>query len=64
MNYEDWKKELSCVLDKKDFELEKIPVIIKRCPKCNSLSLEFNAKTGRIYCSKCGFEEWFKMMPP
>lgn len=41
----------------KNIEFEKIPAIIKRCPKCQSLSLEYDPKTGRIYCTKCDFEE-------
>ena len=60
MIYEEWKKEIEKYKGK--FEIEKIPAIVKRCPKCNSLSLEFDVKTGRIYCTKCGFEEWFKVL--
>ena len=41
--------------DKIDFE--KIPAVIRRCPVCHALSLEYDPKTGRIYCTKCGFEE-------
>ncbi len=62
MNYEGWKKELDNLVGEKSFDIEKIPVVVKRCPKCSSLSLEFDAKTGRISCTKCGFEEWFKIM--
>lgn len=57
MTYEEWKKEIDKIVD-----IEKIPAAVKRCPKCNSLSLEFDAKTGRIFCTKCGFEEWFKVL--
>jgi len=62
MSYEDWKKEIDGLIGKKEFDIEKIPAVVKRCPKCSSLSLEFDVKTGRIYCSKCGFEEWFKVL--
>ena len=58
---EKWKKELK-KLEKlkqaKEIE-EKIPAVIKRCPKCYSLSLEFDPKTGCVRCSKCGFEVCF-----
>lgn len=53
--YENWKKEMTDKLNK--FEFEKLPQITKRCPKCHSISLDFNVKTGEIKCSKCGFEE-------
>ena len=58
--YDEWKKNVGKKIEKfsKDEKLkEKIPAMIKRCPKCFSLSLEFDIKTGRIYCTKCGFEE-------
>ena len=61
MIYDEWKKEMNDFV-KEEFDIEKIPAVVKRCPKCNSLSLEFDAKTGRIFCSKCGFEEWFKVL--
>ena len=59
--YEDWKKEVEGKLEK-GFDKEKIPAVIKRCPKCFNLSLEFDVKTGRIYCTKCGFEEHMQMI--
>jgi len=27
----------------------------QRCPKCHSLTLSFDEKTGSIRCSSCGF---------
>ena len=39
-------------------EEEKIPVIAKRCPKCNKITLQYDPKKGRIYCTSCGFEEF------
>ena len=54
--YEKWKKEMEEKLEK-GFDKEKIPAVVKRCPKCLDLSLEFDPKTGRIFCTKCGFEE-------
>ncbi len=53
---EKWAEETSKRL--KEAGLDKIPAIIKRCPKCASLSLEFDQKTHRIYCKNCGFESY------
>jgi len=61
--YEKWKKDMESKIKRftKDEEIkEKIPAIIKRCPKCNNLTLQFDPKTGRIYCTSCGFEEYIK----
>ena len=55
MDYEDWKKDIGDKL--KNIEFEKLPQIIKRCPNCQSITLEFDVKTGKIKCTKCGFEE-------
>ena len=55
--YKEWKKDVEEKL--KEVGLDKIPAIVKRCPKCNSLSLEFDQKTGRVFCTKCGFEMFF-----
>jgi len=52
--YEEWKKDIEEKL--KDVGLDKIPARVKRCPYCNSLSLEFDQKTGRVFCTQCGFE--------
>ncbi len=62
--YDKWKKEIEEKLNKlNDRErIEKIPAIIKRCPKCSHLTLEYDPKTGRIRCSNCGFEEYIPMM--
>jgi len=40
---------------------EDISGMVKRCPKCQELSLVYDVKTGRIYCNKCGFEEHLSM---
>ena len=60
--YSKWKNRIIGELGKpesgKEIEFEKIPTIIKRCPKCQLISLEYDSKTGRIYCTKCGFEEY------
>ncbi|MBI4141908.1 hypothetical protein HY484_03215 [Candidatus Woesearchaeota archaeon] len=45
-----------------EFEVEKVPALIKRCPKCFSLSLDFDVKTGVLKCSKCSFEQRMKMV--
>lgn len=31
---------------------------VKRCPKCNGLSLKYDKEQGRIYCEDCGFERF------
>ena len=54
MNIDEIKEKLL----NKEIEVEKIPALIQRCPKCGNLSLEFDIKTGRIYCIKCGFQEY------
>lgn len=54
--YEDWKRDLEKTLGK-GFSKEKIPSIIKRCPRCFNLSLEFDIEKGKIICRRCGFEE-------
>ncbi len=63
--YEQWKKDVEEKIKKftKEEEIkEKIPAIIKRCPKCHKLTLEYDTKTGRIYCTSCGFEENIPMI--
>ena len=55
MVYKEWKKEISNKLN--NIEFEKLPQIIKRCPKCHSITLDFDVETGKIKCTKCGFEE-------
>ncbi len=52
----DFKKEINEQL-KKGIEVEKITTIIKRCPKCHNLSLEFDTKNNKIICTKCGFTQ-------
>jgi ribosomal protein S27AE len=52
-----WKR----LLDNKFEKGEDIPKIIKRCPQCNNLSLTYDPKTGKISCSKCGYEQDLKM---
>jgi ribosomal protein S27AE len=54
--FDSWKKDMESKL-KKYKEPEKIPQIIKRCPKCLQMTLEYDPETGRIHCRRCGFEE-------
>lgn len=54
--YEEWKKEMEKSIEQ-GFSKEKIPAVIRRCPKCNNLSLEYDIEKGRIFCSRCGFKE-------
>lgn len=30
---------------------------VKRCPKCYRLTLEYDPKQHRIFCTNCGFEK-------
>ena len=46
----------------KDIEVVKVHSLLKRCPQCKCLSLEFDVKIGVIKCTKCGFEQRLKMM--
>ena len=49
--------EIRRIVDEKIKRGEPIPQIIKRCPKCNNLSLTYDPESGKIKWSKCGFEE-------
>jgi hypothetical protein len=53
-----WKR----LIDDKFSKGEDIPQVIKRCPKCNNLSLTYDPQTGKIKCMKCGFEENLPIM--
>ena len=33
---------------------------VRRCPKCLSISLEFDAENNRLLCQDCGYEEKVK----
>ena len=55
MVHEVWKKEINDKL--REFGFKKLPQIVKRCPQCQSISLEFDVKLGKIKCIRCGFEE-------
>lgn len=33
---------------------------VKKCPQCGKLTLQFNPKTGELYCTNCDFR---KSMP-
>lgn len=60
---EEWKKEIEKKLKKMPAdELEKFPMLVKRCPQCHNLSLEFDPKTGKFYCKNCGFEAVIELM--
>jgi len=64
--YDKWKKDIENKIKKytkKEIsKKEKIPAIVKRCPKCYKLTLEFDPETGKIYCTSCGFEEYVKVV--
>ena len=64
--YDKWKKGVEKKIKKytkeEEFKKEIIPAIVKRCPKCHKLTLQYYPKTGRIYCTSCGFEEYVKVV--
>ncbi|MDP7115935.1 MAG: hypothetical protein QF915_02660 [Candidatus Woesearchaeota archaeon] len=35
--------------------------VTKRCPNCQELSLMFSAEHKQLKCSKCGFQQDFKV---
>jgi uncharacterized Zn finger protein (UPF0148 family) len=52
---DDLKEEINKLPDEE--LLRKAPSIVKRCPRCKNLTLEFDYHTGNVHCSKCGFNE-------
>lgn len=62
MNLDKWKEDVEKIYKRGRLDVEKVPALVKRCPVCHSLTLEFEPKTGRIYCNKCGFEEHIIML--
>ncbi|MCK4522444.1 MAG: hypothetical protein KAU20_07765 [Nanoarchaeota archaeon] len=53
---DNFKKEIGKT-PKQGIEIEKIASVIKRCPKCHNLSLEFDKENNRIICKRCGFSQ-------
>lgn len=45
------------ILDKLEhgMEKEKITTVIRRCPKCKKLTLDYDVENNRIICTACGF---------
>ncbi len=35
---------------------EKLPSVVKRCPKCQRLTLQWDPDRRVVFCSNCGFE--------
>ncbi len=64
MDIGDWKGEIKRIFNRDDrkIKFEKMPQLVKRCPKCGNLALEFDTNSGRIYCTRCGFEEHVKQV--
>ena len=62
--YEQWRKEVERKLAgiPAEKQVEKIQAIVRRCPQCRQLGLEFDPNTGIIKCSRCGFEVKLKMI--
>ena len=59
--YAAWKTDISNKLKKIVIFREKMPTVLKRCPKCHMLSLDFEPDSGRLFCTRCGFEEHLKL---
>jgi len=59
--YSEWKKETAKKLTNVVIFKKNMPTVMKRCPKCQNLTLEFDPKTCRLYCNQCGFEEHFQL---
>jgi hypothetical protein len=34
---------------------EKLPTVIKRCPKCKRVTLQFDPTLNRLFCTHCDF---------
>lgn len=49
--------EIKRIVEEKIDRGEEIPKILKRCPKCNNLSLKYEPESGKMKCNKCGYEE-------
>jgi len=59
--YEEWKTAVERKLQE-GFDKEKIPPVIRRCPRCGNLSLEFAIAQGKIVCKRCDFTEAIKQV--
>jgi len=57
----EWESEIREKMKAGEEESVKPAAVTKRCPQCHNVSLEYDSKTGRIYCTKCGFEEFIPM---
>ncbi|HLC84764.1 MAG TPA: hypothetical protein VJH22_03150 [Candidatus Nanoarchaeia archaeon] len=53
--FDDWRENIEKILHDKS---KRLSGESKRCPKCNELSLEFDVKAGRIFCTKCGYQDY------
>lgn len=62
--YTAWKKDITHRLKQLTIFHEKIPTVLKRCPKCKNLTLEFEPASARLFCSRCGFQEYLNMHIP
>lgn len=49
--------EIKRIVDRKIESGEEAPQILKRCPKCQQLSLTYDSESGKMKCSKCGYEK-------
>ncbi|MEK6959906.1 MAG: hypothetical protein AABX47_01925 [Nanoarchaeota archaeon] len=59
--YEEWKKDITKKLTNVVIFKKNLTTVMKRCPKCLDLTLEFDPKTSRLHCTQCGFEEHFNL---
>ena len=49
--------EIKRIIETKIRNGEEIPRILKRCPQCNNLSLTYDVESGKMRCSRCGYEQ-------
>ena len=59
--YTAWKNDMTKKLARIVIFREKIPTVLKRCPKCKNLSLEFDPARARLKCVQCDFEEFLDL---
>lgn len=59
---DDLKKLIKEKIKDDKFDVENIPVMIKRCPRCNNMTLEYDDKTKKLICRSCGFEVYINTL--
>ena len=57
---EEWRKEIDEKF--KDKIPDSIPAVLRRCPQCKQLSLQYDPDTATLHCDKCGFKHTLKRL--